>query len=247
MTLSTSRTARCTSPTRRMACRPRRRDRASDGIYRLAPDGTVTRLAVRNAANGLAFSPDESRLYVSGGGEWTVYIVAEDGTIGEDQVFLAGGMDGLTIDAQGNLWATGGDGVWVISPEGCSSGHDQARPKSSQRNIWRRRWQGALYDGRDRTVIASARTWWEVAYRRGLVAGVVGAKNVGVPVPDGVQTLLDTCKLSSIAGTSGLPRRMKNTAGLLVVILVPLPRLRNFPRSPLSGSRCRRLSRPPGA
>ena len=105
----------------------------ADGIYRLAPDGTVTRLAVRNAANGLAFSPDESRLYVSGGGEWTVYAVAEDGTIGEGEVFLAGGMDGLMIDEQGNLWATGGDGVWVISPESVHLG--TIKPDQNPANV----------------------------------------------------------------------------------------------------------------
>jgi len=98
-----------------------------NGVYRLDPDGTLTRLAVQPGPNGIAFSPDESRLYVadSSANLWMAYDVVADGTLSEGKVLLdASGMDengapdGLKVDEDGNLWATGPGGVWVIAPDG---------------------------------------------------------------------------------------------------------------------------------
>lgn len=98
-----------------------------NGIYKLSPGGDLTLLADQPAPNGLAFSPDESRLYVadSMGKSWFVYEVAEDGTLSAGEIFFdashieaPGTADGLKVDAQGNLWATGPGGVWIISPDG---------------------------------------------------------------------------------------------------------------------------------
>ena len=98
-----------------------------NGIYRLDPDGTLTLLADQQGPNGIAFSPDESRLYVadSSANLWMAYDVAADGALSEGEVLLdasgvdePGAADGLKVDESGNLWATGPGGVWVIAPDG---------------------------------------------------------------------------------------------------------------------------------
>ena len=79
--------------------------------------------------NGIDFSPDERYLYVT---NWDPakkivmrYPVKGDGTLGEGDVFFdmtgAPGeeaLDGLEIDALGNLYVSGPGGIWVLSPEG---------------------------------------------------------------------------------------------------------------------------------
>lgn len=98
------------------------------GIYRLKPDGTLTLLnkdMVR--PNGLAFSPDEKKLYVSDSekGHIRVFEVNSDGTLTNTRVFaeLAGPKDkgvpdGMKVDIQGNIYCSGSEGVWVFSPTG---------------------------------------------------------------------------------------------------------------------------------
>ena len=102
------------------------------GVFRRAKDGTVT-LLTRDMTrpNGLAFSPDERRLYVAqsdpAAAIWRVFDVKADGTIENSRVLLdstamtagrKGLPDGLKIDTAGNLFATGPGGVLVISPDG---------------------------------------------------------------------------------------------------------------------------------
>ena len=100
-----------------------------NGIYRLATDGRLDLLATQTRPNGLAFSPDESKLYVANSDatsrQWMVYDVEDDGMLGEGYVFAdvtnepgQGSPDGLKVDVMGNLWGTGPGGVWVFSPNG---------------------------------------------------------------------------------------------------------------------------------
>lgn len=90
-----------------------------------------------NGPNGLAFSPDESRLYVAETGIQErvirVYRVAADGkTLTNGQVFIqcAEGErpDGFRVDIDGNLWCGWGmgegmDGVRVFNRHGAAIGH----------------------------------------------------------------------------------------------------------------------------
>ena len=103
------------------------------GVFRVsAKDGAVT-LLTRDMTrpNGLAFSPDQRRLYVAQSDEtaaiWRVFDVGPDGTLGNSRVLFdstpmvkarPGLPDGLKIDTDGNLYATGPGGVLILSPEG---------------------------------------------------------------------------------------------------------------------------------
>ena len=102
------------------------------GVYRLATDGTLTLLTKElTRPNGLGFSPDEKTLYVAQSDPkaaiWMAYPVAEDGTLKEGRILRdatewvgqrPGLPDGMTIDSQGHLWATGPGGVLVMTPDG---------------------------------------------------------------------------------------------------------------------------------
>ena len=112
-------------------------------IHRIAPDGSVHLCAHDiDFPNGIAFSPDESVLYVSNTrqlGErpdqyWDgevkpnqfvqAYDVAADGSLSNSRKFddMAsaedGVPDGMKVDAEGRVYCTGSGGVWVFSPAG---------------------------------------------------------------------------------------------------------------------------------
>jgi gluconolactonase len=111
---------------------PKDQAKEMDGnyVYRHDPDsGKTTRVASRHdMPNGLAFSPDESLLYVADSGKphnILVYEVKTDGTLSEGRVFCTidkGGPDGIRVDTAGNVWSSAGDGVQVFAPSGALVG-----------------------------------------------------------------------------------------------------------------------------
>lgn len=103
------------------------------GVYRLGKDGKITLLTKEmTRPNGIAFSPDEKTLYVAqsdpAAAIWKSFPVKADGTLGDSRLVYdatklvgkerPGLPDGLKVDQQGNLWATGPGGVLVMTPEG---------------------------------------------------------------------------------------------------------------------------------
>jgi gluconolactonase len=102
------------------------------GVYRRRPSGEITLMTDQmTRPNGIAFSPDEKRIYVAQSDPkaaiWRVFDMKPDGTFGEGRVLFdatsmvssrRGLPDGLKIDTEGNLFATGPGGVLVLSPEG---------------------------------------------------------------------------------------------------------------------------------
>lgn len=102
------------------------------GVFRLATDGTLTLLTRElSFPNGLAFSPDEKTLYVANSDPqraiWMAFEVKPDGTLGSGREFYdatplrkgrRGLPDGMKVDCQGNLFATGPGGVLIFSPDG---------------------------------------------------------------------------------------------------------------------------------
>lgn len=98
------------------------------GIYRWRPNGTLTLLNKQMLRpNGIAFSPDEKKLYVSDSAQGYIRIfdVKSDGTLTNSRVFAElkepkdkGVPDGLKIDIKGNIYCSGPEGVWIFSPTG---------------------------------------------------------------------------------------------------------------------------------
>lgn len=80
--------------------------------------------------NGLAFSPDESKLYIADSAyshdrsaprHIRVFDVVDERRLANGRVFCeidAGLPDGFRVDADGNVWTSAGDGVHCFSPEG---------------------------------------------------------------------------------------------------------------------------------
>ena len=97
------------------------------GVYRLTAGGALHLLADDFALpNGLAFSPDESLLYVcdSAHSHIRAFGVAADGSLANGRVVLEmpskdpGVADGMKVDAQGNIFSTGPGGIWVARADG---------------------------------------------------------------------------------------------------------------------------------
>jgi gluconolactonase len=103
------------------------------GVYRVDPDGRIS-LLVKDFTqpNGLAFSTDESVLYIGDSQEKIInrYEVQSDGSLANGRLFVdmrgdgrRGAPDGMRVDEDGRLWTTGTGGVWVIEADGTVLGH----------------------------------------------------------------------------------------------------------------------------
>ena len=102
------------------------------GVFRLDTTGACQLISKElTRPNGIAFSPDESRLYVANSDPekaiWMVYDLNESGkVISEDQFFDAtprvklekGLPDGLKVNSKGYIFATGPGGVFIFDPAG---------------------------------------------------------------------------------------------------------------------------------
>jgi sugar lactone lactonase YvrE len=98
-------------------------------LYRLDGNGRVElMLGGLTISNGLGWSPDGATMYLADSGPRVVHAFsfdAEGGTISDGRVLVAvgeevGAPDGLTVDADGDLWVAiyGGGRVQRYSPDG---------------------------------------------------------------------------------------------------------------------------------
>jgi gluconolactonase len=108
-------------------------------------DGVLTPVITDlSRPNGIAFSPDGKKLYISNSGPKmfvNVYDVADDGTVGKAKTFISypGPVpndvpDGLRVDSAGNVWTTGPGGIRIVSPDGKVLGQIKS-PDLAQANL----------------------------------------------------------------------------------------------------------------
>jgi gluconolactonase len=96
-------------------------------VFRLDPNTREIKPVITDCdmPNGLAFSPDEKKLYVADSGKprhIRVFNVAADGAItGPGEVFCKidnGAPDGIRVDPAGRLFSSAKDGVQIFSDKG---------------------------------------------------------------------------------------------------------------------------------
>lgn len=102
-------------------------------VYRIDPATRAIKVMATDFVkpNGIAFSPDERRLYVSDTGlshfpdgphHIRVFDLEADGmSLVNSRLFAvceAGVFDGFRLDCQGNVWSSAGDGVHCFAPDG---------------------------------------------------------------------------------------------------------------------------------
>lgn len=102
------------------------------GVFKSDVNGNITLLdSTLSRPNGIAFSPDEKRLYVANSDPenaiWVVYELNDEGAIQVKNTFFdathltrkeKGLPDGLKINKKGYLFATGPGGVFIFDPKG---------------------------------------------------------------------------------------------------------------------------------
>ncbi len=117
------------------------------GVYRLPKGAKEPILLTKDMTrpNGIAFSPDQKKLYVANSdpdrAHWMVFDVQDDGSLANGRIFFdatgwvkagrPGLPDGLKVDTSGNLWATGPGGVIVLTPDGTHLGTIDTKQKTA--------------------------------------------------------------------------------------------------------------------
>lgn len=102
------------------------------GVYRIALDGQLQLLTKDlEDPNGLAFSPDGTKLYVDDSTQRNIHVYDfhADGRLSNGHIFgiepggpKDGVPDGMKVDRNGNLYVVGPRGIWVWSPQGLHLG-----------------------------------------------------------------------------------------------------------------------------
>ncbi len=104
----------------------------SDNVYRFDPNSGDCQIVTDDfkRPNGLAFSPDENKIYIVDSGGWRypenphhirVFDVSGENTLSGGEIFAEctkGVFDGFRLDEQGHIWTSAEDGVHCYHPDG---------------------------------------------------------------------------------------------------------------------------------
>jgi gluconolactonase len=156
---------------------PEQWDLTFAGVYRITPDLGIFSLLIDDfiVPNGLAFSPDESVLYINDSRRRHIraFDLLPNGTLAKqtDRVFAdlrgdePGVPDGMKVDMEGNVYCGDTGGIWIMDPHGTKLGR-------------------IVHGGRPTTNLAFGGDDWKTLYftsRNHL--GSVNVKIPGIPVP----------------------------------------------------------------
>jgi gluconolactonase len=156
---------------------PEQWDLTFSGVYRVTPDlGTLTLLSDDFLLpNGLAFSPDESVLYINDSrrGHIRAFDLQPNGTLAKqtDRVFVdlqgdePGVPDGMKVDTAGNVYCGGAGGLWIMDARGKKLGRI-AHGAAATTNL--------AFGGED---------WKTLYFTSRNHLGAVSVKIPGIPVP----------------------------------------------------------------
>jgi len=109
---------------------PEQWDLTFSGVYRITPDLGMLTLLIDDfiVPNGLAFSPDESVLYINDSRRRHIraFDLQPNGTLAKqtDRIFVdlqgdePGVPDGMKVDVEGNVYCGGPGGIWIMDPKG---------------------------------------------------------------------------------------------------------------------------------
>jgi len=156
---------------------PEQWDLNHTGVYRVSADlGTLTLLVSDFVVpNGLAFSPDESILYINDSrrGHIRAFEMQPNGTLARqtDRVFAdlrgaePGVPDGMKVDVAGNVYCGGSGGIYILDPKGKKLGRIvHGQPATTNIGFGGSDWK---------TLFFTSRT----------MLGSVNLKVAGIPVP----------------------------------------------------------------
>jgi gluconolactonase len=108
------------------------KEQAKEGVYRINVDGTVEQLIDSlTRPNGIIVSNDGSKLYVANSDParaiWAVYDIDAQGKLSNGKIFMdatpfvskgKGLPDGLKMNHEGYIFASGPCGIWIFNPAG---------------------------------------------------------------------------------------------------------------------------------
>ena len=150
---------------------------AYSGVFRFSPDRGTISLLVNDFVfpNGLAFSPDESVLYIDDflRRHIRAFNVAPNGMLAKetDRIFAdlsgpePGAPDGMKVDTAGNVYCGGAGGIYILDPKGKKLGRIvHGQPETT--NI--------AFGGDD---------WKTLYFTTRSMLGAVKVKIAGIPVP----------------------------------------------------------------
>lgn len=117
-----------------------------NAVWRYSGGKTTAVITDLPRPNGIGFSPDGKKLYISNSEPEmfvNVYDVNADGTVGPAKRFITfpgpnpvDVPDGLKVDSAGNVWASGPGGIRIISPEGKVLGQLKSPDRAQANLVW---------------------------------------------------------------------------------------------------------------